>query len=227
MPEEVTTAEATQAATPASTSPQAGTTTSSETQAATGTTPTQQRSAEDYERMLADLRRENASHRTKLKKFEEDEAKRNESQLTEQQKLEAKLAKLQSDHDNATRTLQERTVNYEVRLQAATMGIVDPDAAAKLLDWTELAYDDNGAPTNVEALLKALLKAKPYLASKAAQPTSGGATNPSRAQTGANVAWTAETMRPYLNGQSKFSDLSPEQQDAFRRAYDGGRIYRR
>jgi hypothetical protein len=127
------------------------------------------------------LRSEAANLRKRLKGFEEAETKAKEAQLSEQQKLEKKLADLQAQHDAVARQSQERIVNYEVRLQAAQMGIVDPDAAARLLDWSGIEYDDDGSPQNVSELLKGLLKAKPYLAGKQA-PTSGGATNPSRSQ---------------------------------------------
>ena len=43
-------------------------------QAGSGKTP------EDYERMIADLRKENAGHRTRLKKFEDDETQRTQAQ---------------------------------------------------------------------------------------------------------------------------------------------------
>jgi len=62
-----TTADAAQAATDASTVGQAPTTT-------TSTEPQAGESPEDYKRMIAELRKENASHRTKLKSFEEAQA---------------------------------------------------------------------------------------------------------------------------------------------------------
>jgi hypothetical protein len=153
----------------------------------------QQLSQADYERMIADLRRENASHRTKLKAFEDEEAKRQQATLSEQQKLEKKLADLQSQHDNALRASQERLIQYEVRLQAASLGIVDPDAATKLVDWAAIDYDDAGNPTNLDKLLKDLLKAKPYLAGRAAS-TSGGATNPGRTASGGGQPLSWDTI---------------------------------
>src|SRR5258708_12019955 len=46
-------------------------------QAGSGKTP------EDYERMIADLRKENAGHRTRLKKFEDDETQRTQARSEE------------------------------------------------------------------------------------------------------------------------------------------------
>lgn len=145
------------------------------------------------------LRSEAANLRKRLKAFEEADAKAKDAQLSEQERLQKQLADLQSQHDTATRTHQERIIGYEVRLQASQMGIVDPDAAAKLLDWSQIEYDDNGAPLNVSDLLKGLIKAKPYLAGSKPAPTSGGATNPPRSQSTApkELSWQViSSMKP-------------------------------
>ncbi len=123
-------------------------------QAGSGKTP------EDYERMIADLRKENASHRTKLKKFEDDETQRTQAQMSEQEKLQKTAADLQSRYDSDTSALTERIVRYEVERQAQRLGIIDPDAAAQLIDWDALEYDEDGTPKNADTLLKDLLKAK-------------------------------------------------------------------
>jgi len=116
-----------------------------------------------------------------------------EKQQLELKNLEKQLADAQKERDDERRRAQERTLNYEVRLQAAQMGIVDPDVAARLLDWSEIEYDDNGSPTNVQDLLDSLVKTKPYLKAAPARPTptSGGATNPSRSTTTApkELSW--------------------------------------
>ena len=138
---------------------------------------------------------ESAGHRLKAKELDELKAQIEAEKLSETEKLQKKISDLQSQHDTLTRQQQERIVSYEVRLQAASMGVVDPDAAARLLDWSEIDYDDNGSPTNVEDLLKKLLKSKPYLAGKqSASSTSGGATNPPRSQSTAPQALSHEVI---------------------------------
>lgn len=154
-----------------------------------------QKSAEEYERMITELRKEAAGHRLKLKKFEDEEAKRLEAQMTEQQKLEKRVADLQKAHDDALRTHQEYRINAEVRLQATQLGFANVEDATRLLDWTQIAYGDDGTPENVQALLKDLLKTKPYLAgSKATPVTSGGATNPPRSQSSGPPALSWEVI---------------------------------
>jgi len=153
---------------------------------------------EDALKQIADLQAalkkantESATHRHKAKELDDLKAKIEAEKLSETEKLQKQLSTLQSQHDLALRQSQERAVGYEVRLQAAQMGIVDPDAAAKLLDWSELEYDEDGSPKNVATLLKELLKKKPYLIGKVPTPTSGGATNPSRSSTNApkELSW--------------------------------------
>lgn len=154
------------------------------------TTTTQSESSDDLKRELETIRAalkkansEAAGHRKKAEELDKLKADQEAATLSETQKLQKQLAKLQADHDNALRTSQERIINYEVRLQAAQAGIIDPDAASKLLDWSAIEYDDNGQPTNVPKLLADLLKAKPYLAGNTKPSITGGnATNPPRSQ---------------------------------------------
>jgi hypothetical protein len=161
--------------------------------------------AKEYRIQLEALK---ASQADLLKFKETVEAEKltaDEKQERARQTLEQQLADLQKKYDDTARQSQERIVNYEVRLQAARMGIVDPDVAAKLLDWSEIEYGDNGSPTNVEDLLKGLLDAKPYLKAPQgrATPTSGGATNPSRSTTSSQ-----NTAAEYVKriAQGKLSD---------------------
>jgi hypothetical protein len=106
---------------------------------------------------------ESAGHRHKAKELDELKARLEAEKLTETEKLQNKNSELQASFDALSRRYQERTVNYEVRLQAAKMGIVDPDAAVKLLEWSEIEREEDGAPKNIEKLLEKLLKEKPYL----------------------------------------------------------------
>lgn len=170
----------------------------------------------DYERMIAELRKESAAHRTKLNKFEADEKARTDAQLTEQQKKDKQLADLQKAHDEAVRQHQEYKVSTEVRLQAAQMGFADLNDASRLLDWSEIEYGTDGAPTNVKTLLDKLLKAKPYLQGKAvvATPTAGGATSPARSQTTDNAEITQTYVADVMNGKIPWRDLSQERRTA-------------
>lgn len=194
--------------------PQAGDT-STNPQAGEPKTP---RSAEEYEREIAALRKEAASHRTKLKKFEDDERARADAQLTEQQKKDKQFADLQKEHADYVLHAQERMIASELRVQAARLGFADPADAIAMLDRTKLVLDDDGNPTNAEDLLKALLKAKPYLAGQTQQQrpqTGGGATSPVRSQTQSGSGEvTAEYVADVMNGKIPWRDLSQAQRTA-------------
>ena len=160
---------------PPPTTPQAG----AETTPGTGQQPQAGMTAEEAARVIAELRKENAKHRTDLKKFED-------AQLTEQQRLEKRATEAEA----TAKAYQQRIAGYEVKLTAQKLGIIDPDLALLAIQ-SQLEYEDDGTPKNAEKLLTDLAKAKPYLvaangnggtqAAPAGQrPTSssGGATNP-------------------------------------------------
>jgi hypothetical protein len=189
MPDETTPANA-QAANASDTSAQAATQTTPDAQAADGQEPI---TLEEARR----LRSEGQALRKRLKAFEDAQAQAEAAKLTEQERLQKHASDLQAKYDSDTSALTERIVRYEVERQASKLGIVDPDAAAKLIDWSALEYDEDGTPTNAETLLKDLLKARPWLAQAQqgkAAPSSGGATNPSRTAASSNaggLSWDA------------------------------------
>ncbi len=210
------TAGASQADTSATNStPQAGGQTTSSMPQAGGdpTTTTSQKSSDDYERMIAELRKENASHRVKAKELDELKARLESEKLSESEKLQKQLADYQARESDLTRQLQEHRVRSAVFAQASALSIIDVDAAAKLLDWSEIDYDGNGNPTNVDTLLKQLVKAKPYLVNQQQQqrqaPTSGGATNPSRSTTTSPQALTKDYIAKLT--PADYAAMTPEQ----------------
>ncbi len=128
-------------------------------------------------------------HRKKLSTYEEAEKKAQDAQLSEVERIKKQHADLQVQHDTYVRTMQERLIKAEIQLQASKLHVIDPGDAAKLLDWSELEYDEDGMPKNADKLLEKLLKAKPYLALASQQqtePTQNGTTpaqNPTRPNT--------------------------------------------
>jgi exonuclease VII large subunit len=147
------------------------------------------KTAEDYERMIAELRKENASHRTKLKKFEEEEAKRVEAQLSKEQLLEKQYNELKTEHESFVEAQFEQMIEHEMGLAAAELGVSPKHLkrVARLIDWEEIDINDDGIATNIQDLVASLVKDMPELLGKSA-PTSGGATNPSRSQSSAPQA---------------------------------------
>jgi len=69
--------------------------------------------------------------------------------------------------EERARSAEERARSLEVRLEveryARRAGIVDEDAAFRLMDHARVELDPTGLPSNVEALLKELAERRPWL----------------------------------------------------------------
>jgi hypothetical protein len=169
----------------------------------------------EHERIIEQLRKENAAARKRLDTFEKAQQEAEAAKLSDQQKLEKKLADLQKAHDDAIKEKQELAIAHAVSLQAQKLGFQDPDDARRFLDMAALEFDGNGTPTNVESLLKDVLKNKPYLAGKSAVSTSGGATNPSRSASAAQqeLSWAYITsLKP-----ADWNAFTPERKQEIQR----------
>jgi len=109
-------------------------------------------------------------HRKKLSAYEKAEQESNavkkaaeEAQLSEIERTKKQLAELQASHQVYSQRMQEKIVQNDIEKHATKLGIIDPEAAFKLLDMAELEFSESGEPTNASDLLKKLLKNKPYL----------------------------------------------------------------
>jgi chemotaxis protein histidine kinase CheA len=172
---QVATAGAAQAAaTTSAQAPQESAPAGAEAQA--GQEPEQERFDAEYVRKL---RAEAAEYRKRLRELEQTVKQHEEAKLSETERLQKRLAELEREQAAWQRERQERTLKYETMLAASRLGIVDPEAAYRLLDMSKLEFDEDGNPTNLDKALQELLKAKPYLAGYPAA-SSGSPTNPSR-----------------------------------------------
>jgi len=111
------------------------------------------------------LRSEANGLRKRLKDLEAAKAKTDEAELSEQQRLEKKVADLERQIADQTRDSQDKAVRYATVTSAAKLGFADPEDAYRLLDHTALEFDEDGSPRNVADQLAALAKTKPYLLS--------------------------------------------------------------
>ena len=124
------------------------------------------------------LRKEAAEYRKRLRELEKALKEKEEAELSEQERLQRRVAEYEARLADLERERQERTLQYEVKLRASQMGIVDPEAAWRLLDLSAIEFDEDGMPVNIEDALQELVKSKPYLRTQAAPSVSP--TNPSR-----------------------------------------------
>jgi len=85
-----------------------------------------------------------------------------DSQKSEADKQRDKIAELERANIEHLQQRQEYVTEYEIRLAASRLGIIDPEAAYKLVDLARIEYDD-GKPKNIDKVLAELVKTRPYL----------------------------------------------------------------
>lgn len=225
--------------------PQAGGTENPQPQAG-ATTTTQEPQAGESESISLDearkLRSEASNLRKRLKELdaahnelktfkEQKEAESlsaQEKQQLAQKKIEQQLSDFQSQNSDLLRQLQEARINNEVYKNASKLNIIDIDAASKLIDASRIDYDEAGSPTNIDVLLKELVKARPWLAGKAQPQTSGGATNPPRSQTSGPQEITKEYVQQVqAGGREAWNALSEQERQRIRRFTASGGLFRK
>ncbi len=138
------------------------------------------------------LRAEAADYRKRLRELEGKVKAEEEAKMTEQEKLQKRLAELVRQTTEYQQTMQARTLEYEVKLHAAQLGVVDPEAAYRLLDTREIEFGEDGKPANIEKALRALIAAKPYLAGGGGQVSP---TNPAQGKIGGQQVFTAAQLK--------------------------------
>jgi len=142
---------------------------------------------------VQELRSEAAKYRKRLRELERALKEKEEAEMSEQERLQKRLAELEKERDALAARAREQAVRFEVASVAQRLGIQSADVAWRLLDTERLAFDDDGKPTNVEALLRDLVQAYPFLVSGGAQAS---ATNPARGQSSRLTLEDIKRMSP-------------------------------
>jgi len=101
-----------------------------------------------------------------LAAYKEKDRLANEAALSDVQKATNRATELEA----LNQQYKQELINAKVRLAAQSKGIIDPDLAAMAIQ-KDLELGDDGMPTNVDKALDDLIKNKPYLAPKSAEPT--------------------------------------------------------
>lgn len=146
----------------------------------------------------ADLRKENASFRTRLKALEKAEEDRQTASLSDIEKRDRRIAELERENAEHLSRAQESTVRMAVLEAAARLGFRSPELAYRALDRSTVEFKDDGSPRNVDKLLRELLEREPYLAKPATAPDFGGG---SRGQLPSNEPSMNELMRAAARGR--------------------------
>lgn len=160
------------------TSTETGTSTSAETETETST---EKPAGKTYdETYVKNLRDENAKRRVATRELEdkveklEKQVKASEREKLSDQERTAKeleeareeLTQLKSQDEQRSKAIRDTQLEADV-VKAAVhpdLGIIDPDAAFKLIDRSALEFDeDTGRATNIREVLEQLVEEKPFL----------------------------------------------------------------
>jgi len=144
---------------------------------------------------LNKARNEAADYRAKLK--ETQKSKQDEADKTVDQ-LKGLLEEAQEKLDATEKRAQQALVRAQVTAVAAKLGFNDPSDAWSMIDHETLEVSGDGQIKDVEAALKGLLEAKPYLAKQKGTITP---TNPP----GGTPPETDEAKRARLYGKGSAS----------------------
>lgn len=162
----------------------------------------------------------------RIAEYEAAQKAADDAKLSEVERASKRAADAERQLADRTRAFQERIISSDIQLNAAKLGIIDPDAAAKLLDWSGLEYDEDGLPTNATALLEQLLTAKPYLRGagaangvNASAPVAQQLAQASQGQQQPNIAPTNAARATGPLGVTPDQYLSKEYRAEFRKQY--------
>jgi hypothetical protein len=192
----VTTTGETVQATAAAAGQESAATTGTTASAATGT-----EAAKTYdETYVKKLRDEAAAHRTKLKAFEDAEQARKDAELTATQLAEKKAADAEAKVAAAETRVRTALATAVLTTEASAAGM-KPSAVARVvrLAGGDVAFDDEGQPTNAKALIAALAKEFPEFLTG-----SEGTTSPANPGRGSGPTITDPKLIPRLGAPGLF-----------------------
>ena len=115
----------------------------------------------------AEAKREAAAARKERDALKAEKDQRDQADLTETQRAAAERDRYKEQAETLSEKYARLQLEREIERTAGKLGFADvEDATAYLtLHASEIERDDDGAPTNIEKLLKALLERKPHLKS--------------------------------------------------------------
>ena len=118
------------------------------------------RSERELQKMLGEIGFQSVDE---LKTLVKQKKEHEEAEKSELQKAQDRAAALEKEKEALLASQKTKATQYDVAVKAAKLGIVDPDAAYRLMDQGKIEFEEDGSPKNTEALLQDLVKNKPYL----------------------------------------------------------------
>ena len=148
-------------------------------------------SQEEMNRIQAQTRKEVRNQFADYGQLKDRAARADEleqAQLTEKERLEARVEQAEKNAQAADQRITEAMIATAVQVQASQMGIVDPEAAFLLVDRANIRYTAETGVAGVADALTQLLESKPYLKGPNRTPN----INPEGSQADAPIRLTAE-----------------------------------
>tara|TARA_Y100000310_G_scaffold343279_1_gene450159 strand:+ start:1280 stop:1921 length:642 start_codon:yes stop_codon:yes gene_type:complete len=145
----------------------------------------------EVDRIVGKVRAEERAKYADYEEKSEELERLKTANLSESERKEQQYATAQRAAAEAGTRVSEAHIVAEIRVQAATQGLVDPDAVLAMIDRTGITYTEGEGVKGVTEAMGVLLDAKPYLKGSGPSPTNvnpgGSATKP--------VTLTAEERR--------------------------------
>ena len=119
-----------------------------------------------------------------------------DAQLSEHDKLAKRVEEYETREAEWAAEKKETALKLGVFSLQAPLGIADTDLALAALDRSQVEYDGNGQPTNLQDVLTALLEAKPLLKGVTASSASADLNAGAGAQSGPPLKLSLQAPLP-------------------------------
>jgi hypothetical protein len=104
--------------------------------------------------------------RSKFSDYDETKKKLTDletANLSDAERREREFSELQRRSSDADERIASIAIESDIKVAAATMGLVDPEAAVLLINRSAISYTEDGGVVGVEPALASLVEAKSYL----------------------------------------------------------------
>lgn len=140
----------------------------------------------------------------KAKELEEAQSKAEEENLTKNKKFEDLANKRGEEVNTLKSQLKTNKINQALTIKLAGQGVVDLDAALKLVNRDSLEVAEDGSVKGVDEALESLKKDRAYLFTSSGSSKVGTATNPSNGQeTGGQTRFKRSQITPKFYQENK------------------------
>lgn len=169
----------------------------------------------------AKYRTELRDAKSQLKELATKQKEREDAEKSELQKQTERGTVLEAQVREAGEKVRKLTLQNATFQKSVELGIVDPDAAFRLLDLDDVEWDED-KPTNVEDLLTKLVDRKPYLKGDTKKaPPKVQSTNPPTKSGKGDAALTMEDVQRMSDDE--VAERLPEVMEVMAKSGTGGR----